>query len=71
MQTKKEMADKVRAAMQQLSQRQIEIIRMKFFENKSYEEISALTTTTPRTIYNQVYDSLKILRKCLRVVLFF
>ena len=71
MQSKKEMADKVRAAMQQLSQRQIEIIRMKFFENKSYEEISALTTTTPRTIYNQVYDSLKILRKCLRVVLFF
>lgn len=67
MQSKSEMVEKVRLAMSKLSQRQIEIIRMKFFENRSYEEISSLTTTTPRTIYNQVYDSLKILRKYLKV----
>lgn len=67
LQSRQEMIEKVRMAMSQLSQRQIEIIRMKFFENKSYEEISSITTTTPRTIYNQVYDSLKILRKYLKV----
>lgn len=67
LQSKHEMVEKVRIAMSHLSHRQIEIIRMKFFENKSYEEISTLTTTSPRTIYNQVYDSLKILRKYLKI----
>jgi RNA polymerase sigma factor (sigma-70 family) len=54
---------KVGAAIRKLSPRQLEIIRMKFFENKSYEEISHITHTTARTVYNQVYDSLKTLRK--------
>jgi RNA polymerase sigma factor (sigma-70 family) len=68
LQSKHEMVEKVRMALSRLSPRQVEIIRMKFFENRSYEEISTLTTTTPRTIYNQVYDSLKILRKYLKMV---
>jgi DNA-directed RNA polymerase specialized sigma24 family protein len=40
---------------------------MKFFEDKSYEEIAAITSTAPRTIYNQVYEALKTLRKHLRL----
>jgi len=68
LQSKQEIAEKVRRAMQQLSRRQLEIIRMKFFENRSYEEISTLTTTTTRTVYNQVYDSLKILRRYLKML---
>ncbi|HEU4555466.1 MAG TPA: sigma-70 family RNA polymerase sigma factor [Chitinophaga sp.] len=71
LQSRKEVAEKVRRAIQQLSPRQIEIIRMKFFENKSYDEISSLTSTTPRTIYNQVHNSLKILRRYLSILLFF
>jgi RNA polymerase sigma factor (sigma-70 family) len=61
----------VQRAIQQLSKREFEIIRMKFFENKSYEEIALLTTATPRTIYNHVYNALKVLRKSLNILLFY
>ena len=64
-QSKEEMQAKVRTAILSLSKKQMEVIRMKFFDNKSYDEIASLTATTPRTIYNQVYESLRILRKCL------
>lgn len=64
-QSKEEMQAKVRTAILSLSKKQMEVIRMKFFDNKSYDEIATLTATTPRTIYNQVYESLRILRKCL------
>ena len=67
--TPEELKEKVQRAIHQLSKREFEIIRMKFFENKSYEEISQLTTTAPRTIYNHVYNALKILRKSLNAVL--
>lgn len=70
-QTDRERIEKVKAALCRLSQRQLEIIRMKFLENKSYEEISRITHTTPRTIYNQVYDSLKVLRQYLKLLLIF
>jgi len=66
-QSKEEMQEKVRTAIRSLSKKQLEVIRMKFFDNKSYAEIASLTATTPRTIYNQVYESLRILRKCLTV----
>lgn len=68
LQSKEEMQVKVREAIHNLSKRQLEVIRMKFFDEKSYEEIAALTATTPRTIYNQVYESLKILRKYLTLL---
>ena len=64
-QSKEEMQQKVRTAILSLSKKQQEVVRMKFFDNKNYEEIASLTATTPRTIYNQVYESLRILRKFL------
>ena len=67
-QSKEELQQRVRTAIHSLSKRQLEIIRMKFFDNKSYEEIARLTATTPRTIYNQVYESLRILRKFLTLL---
>lgn len=65
LQTDEEMKQKVRNAIHSLSRKQLEVIRMKFFDEKSYAEIADLTATTPRTVYNQVYEALKILRKCL------
>lgn len=69
-QTDEETKNKVQKAISQLSPRQLEIIEMKFFENRSYDEIAAITKTTPRTIYNQVYTSLNILRKFIKVLFF-
>lgn len=63
LQTSHEVKEKVEKAMSQLSRRQVEIIRMKFFDDMSYEQIAATTTASPRTIYNQVYESLKVLRR--------
>ncbi len=63
LQTTAEVKDKVEKAMSQLSRRQMEIIRMKFYEDMSYEQIAATGTASPRTIYNQVYESLKVLRR--------
>lgn len=67
-QSREELREKVRTAILLLSKKQMEVIRMKFFDNKSYEEIASLTATTPRTIYNQVYESLRILRKYLTLL---
>jgi RNA polymerase sigma-70 factor (ECF subfamily) len=69
LQSKEEMKEKVRKAILQLSPRQLEIIRMKFFEDKTYDEIAAITAVSPRTIYNQVYRALHTLRNCLKILM--
>lgn len=63
LQTSREVKQQVEKAMTQLSPRQLEVIRMKFFEEMSYEQIAAATHAAPRTVYNQVYESLKALRR--------
>lgn len=65
LQSDEEMKQKVQKAIHSLSKKQLEVIRMKFFDEKSYAEIAEFTATTPRTVYNQVYEALKILRKYL------
>lgn len=54
--------EKVRKALKHLTKKQLEIIRMKFFENLSYEEIACKTSLTSRTIYNIIYEGLQRLR---------
>jgi len=63
LQTSREVKQQVEKAMTQLTPRQLEVIRMKFFEEMSYEQIAASTNAVPRTVYNQVYESLKALRR--------
>lgn len=69
LQSKEEMKEKVRKAILQLSPKQLEIIRLKFFEDRTYDEIAAITAVTPRTVYNQVYQALHTLRNCLKILL--
>ena len=63
LQTSDEVKEQVEKAMTLLSRRQLEIIRMKFFQEMSYEQIAITTAVSPRTVYNQVYESLKVLRR--------
>ena len=63
LQTSREVKNQVEKAMAQLSPRQLQVIRMKFFEDLNYEQIAANTAAAPRTIYNQVYESIQILRR--------
>jgi RNA polymerase sigma factor (sigma-70 family) len=71
LQSKEEMNEKIRRAILNLSPRQLEIVRMKFFEDKTYDEIAAITAATPRTIYNQMYKALQTLRNCLKMLFFY
>lgn len=57
---------KLGLAIQQLSPRQMELIRLKFFEGLSYEQIAEKTSQTIKTSYNTIYDAIRILRRILK-----
>jgi RNA polymerase sigma factor (sigma-70 family) len=48
-----------------LSERQKELIRMRYFEEKNIDEIVELTSLTARTIYNTLHNALGKLRELL------
>lgn len=64
-----ETAFKLRHFMSQLSATQQAILRLKYYENFTYEQIAAQLSLQPRTIYNKLHEALKIMRKCLRTLL--
>lgn len=49
-------------ALNKLTQTQREIIKLKFFEDLSYEAISITLKLKPRTVYNHVYSAICTLR---------
>jgi RNA polymerase sigma-70 factor (ECF subfamily) len=53
-------------AFQQLTQRQQQLLRMKFFDNLDYEHIAQVCGITKRTAYNIIYDALKQLKQELK-----
>ena len=58
-----EKKEKLTIALNHLTKKQLEIIRLKFFENLSYAEIAAKTTLTTRTVYNTIYIAIQHLRE--------
>lgn len=66
MQQDDEMREKLHNAIRQLTPRQIELIKLKFFEGLSYEQIAEHTSQTVKTAYNTIYDAIKMLRKLLK-----
>jgi RNA polymerase sigma factor (sigma-70 family) len=62
-QDSEEKKEKITRALNNLTKKQIEIIRLKFFENLSYTEIAARTTLTVRTVYNTIYIAVQHLRE--------
>lgn len=57
------MAEKIQQAMQQLSDRQKEIIYLKFYQNLGYEEVSELMHINYQAARNLLYQAVKALRK--------
>ena len=66
LQQDQEMREKLHNAIKQLTPRQIELIKLKFFEGLSYEQIAERTSQTVKTSYNTIYDAIKQLRKLLK-----
>lgn len=53
---------KLEAALLKLTNKQRRFVQLRFFENKSYEEICALENASMRTVYNVLYEALKRLK---------
>lgn len=53
---------KLHAALQQLTKQQREMIRLRFFEKLSFSEIAVKTSLSTRTIYNLMYEAIRLLR---------
>ncbi|HRN56947.1 MAG TPA: sigma-70 family RNA polymerase sigma factor, partial [Agriterribacter sp.] len=62
LQHNKEMKEKLMNAVAQLTQREKELLKLKFFEDLDYDEIAARCKITKRTAYNIIHQSLKSLR---------
>ena len=68
-QQSEEKKDQLKTALKKLTRKQLEIVRLKFFENLSYREIAAKTSLTPRTVYNLMYEAIHHLREAMRLLL--
>lgn len=62
-QQSEEKKEQLRDALKKITKKQLEIIRLKFFENLSYAEIAAKTSLAPRTVYNLIYEAIRHLRE--------
>jgi len=58
-------------ALSQLSPRQREIVRMRYFDQTSFVEIAAVTGLTERTVYNTLYNAMKILKEVFCLILIY
>lgn len=63
MQTDEEQKRLVRTALLKLTSRQRELIRMRFFDGMSIDEMSEKLNLTLRTVYNTIHSAISILRK--------
>lgn len=63
MQGKEERKTKMKRALGKLSDRQKELIEMRYFEDQSIEEIAENLEISLRTVYNTIYTAIKKLRK--------
>ncbi len=53
----------IQKALASLSPTQRKILKLRFFEGLSYEEIASATNTSKRTVYNQIHEAIKRIRK--------
>jgi RNA polymerase sigma factor (sigma-70 family) len=67
-QQSEEKKEQLRLALKKLTKKQLEIIKLKFFENLSYRTIASQTSLTPRTVYNLMYEAIRHLRESMKVL---
>ena len=61
-----ELRQKLYRAMEQLTPKQKELIRLMFFEGLNYEQVAAQTSQSIKTAYNTIYNAIQVLRKILK-----
>lgn len=55
--------ERLHIALSELSERQKQLIRLKYFEKLTFREIADKTSLTERTIYNTLHNAMQLLRK--------
>ena len=65
-QVSKARLERLSQAMEKLSKRQKEIIYLKYYENLSFEEISATMAISVEATYNTLYKAMKSLRNSMK-----
>jgi RNA polymerase sigma factor (sigma-70 family) len=68
-QQSEEKKEQLKAALKKLTKKQLEIVKLKFFENLSYRTIATQTSLTPRTVYNIIYEATRHLRESMKLLL--
>ena len=58
--------NKLSSAIKQLTPRQTELIRLKFYEGLSYDEVALQTSQSIKTAYNTIYNAIQALRNHLK-----
>lgn len=53
---------KLSLAIKELTPRQSELIRLKFYEGLSYEQVAEQTSQSIKTAYNTIYNAIQVLR---------
>jgi RNA polymerase sigma factor (sigma-70 family) len=61
-QSDRNLKSKISNAIGKLTDRQKELVKLKFFENLGYDEIAERSGITKRTAYNIIHDAIKILK---------
>ena len=65
-QQNEELRQKLYKAIELLTPKQKELIRLMFFEGMTYEQVAVATGQSIKTAYNTIYNAIKILRKALK-----
>jgi len=60
---------RLQKALKMLSPQQFEMLKLRFFKEMSYQNIAEETGKSKQTIYNQIFDAVKKLRKFMTVLL--
>lgn len=63
-----ETKEQLKKALNMLTKKQLEIIKLKFFENLSYNEIAEKTSLSIRTVYNLVHEAINRLKENITVI---
>ncbi|HEY9258282.1 RNA polymerase sigma factor [Chitinophaga sp.] len=61
-QSDKVLKQRLEKALAKLAPRQLELLRLRYFEDRDYDEIALICNVTKRTVYNSIHDAIKILR---------
>jgi len=69
-QTDEHLALRLQAALDQLTKRQKELIRLRYYEARPIPEIAKLLSLTERTVYNTLHSAVKLLREHLLFLLY-